>query len=281
MGHPACHAASTMSSMARDPDHPLRAQYETEFGPQLGALFAELWQELTWLSLVWNEFRALFAESPEQIQVLNQRTAGFFFMLQKLMWETILLYLARLTDPVLSPGKGARQNLTVLALRPLVKPEFQLEVDRLIASVTDKTAFARSWRNRYVAHKDLALALGKSSAESLSSGSRADVTAAIAALGEVLNYIDKSYANRTTLFEVIEPLKGAHDLVHVIEHGLKGLNQDRSELMRQQDFPRKPKGSWSRWERIALSCNRPIQPLRYSREWAACDPLSVVSSTTP
>ena len=231
--HPPQRTPSTMSSMARDPNDPVRTQYEAELGPQLGAVFAELWQELTGLLLIWQEFRALFAEGPERIQILNKSTGSFFFLLQKLMWEMILLCLARLTDPASSPGRGTRANLTVLALEPFVKSELQPGIKRLANVALERTAFARDWRNRYVAHKDLALALGQSNAQPLSSGSRADVTAAIEAIGEMLNFIDRAYNDRTTWLELIEPLTGAQSLVRVIERGLKGLEEDRDAELRR------------------------------------------------
>ena len=46
-------------------------------GPQAGEAFAELMQDAVRLHLKWNEFLALFAVGPAEIDTLNKAAPGF------------------------------------------------------------------------------------------------------------------------------------------------------------------------------------------------------------
>ena len=100
----------------------------------------------------WFDFRALFA-SKETIDLLNRAAPTFFSNLQRMMWEDALLHLCRLTDPPKSAGKD---TLTIRQLPLLIADlDLQIEVKRLAAEAKNATEFARDWRNRRLAHKEL------------------------------------------------------------------------------------------------------------------------------
>jgi hypothetical protein len=217
------------SGVARDPNHEHRRQYEATLGPELGSVFAELWQEVAWLHTVWGEYRAIFADSPAQLDIANEAAGAFFYMMQKVLWEAVLLHLARLTDPAI---RGRKQNLAIPALQKLVKPELHMEVSALTQLCIDATAFARDWRNRYIAHKDLPLALGDRTARPLQAASRRAVEDALSSLDELLNAIDRSYNDTTTMFAGIAPHTGAKRLLQVLHKGLSAEKVGRSNRLR-------------------------------------------------
>ena len=135
----------------------VRDEHLSVLGQDLGSLYHALYNEVTWLHAKWNQYRILFAESPARIELLND-VAGFFFrVIQDVLWEDIVLHLARLTDPPQSVGKD---NLTLLRLAEAVKePALSLEVKNLAEQAKAAADFARVWRNRHLAHRDLALAV--------------------------------------------------------------------------------------------------------------------------
>lgn len=91
----------------------VRNEHLQVLGPTLGPLYHALYNEVTWLHAKWKQYRLLFAESQERVDLLND-VAGFFFLLiQDVLWEDIILHIARLTDPPQSVGKD---NLTLLRL---------------------------------------------------------------------------------------------------------------------------------------------------------------------
>ena len=183
-------------------------------GPDLGALYHALHDEVIWLHGKWQQYRILFAESEERIELLNG-VAGFFFrVIQDVLFENVVLHIARLTDPTQSVGKD---NLTLFRLAEFVKePKLALEVKSLAERAKAAATFARDWRNRHLAHTDLALALGDQ-AKPLPPISRERIDAALAAAALVLNRIESHYWQSEVAFtQVIQPLGDAESLAHYL-----------------------------------------------------------------
>ena len=127
-------------------------------GQELGCLFSLLVNECNTLHLEWAEYRELFGTSRERIDLLNQ-LPGLFSRLQNVLWELVLLGIARLLDP---PDSGKnKDNVTLMRLGGLVDPTIKPEIDGLLAVVEKKCAFSLDWRKRRIAHRDLNLALKK------------------------------------------------------------------------------------------------------------------------
>ena len=215
--------------MARDlTADEVREEHLASMGPRLGPVYNALWNEVAWLHAKWHEYKELYGEKPTRLELLN-RAAGFFFrIVQDTLWEDTLLHIARLTDP---PGSGRRQNLTVFRLRSLVDdPKLRQQLDALLTEVQLKTQFARDWRNRHIAHRDLAKALGEG-AEPLAGASRNHVDESLQALATVLNQVNTVYLKSTLLFDVITPMTGGVALLYVLRDGL-AAGEKRLERLR-------------------------------------------------
>ena len=124
----------------------VQAKYVAAMPAPLGELHYELYEEIAWLHLKWNDFRGLYASAPETVELLNAAAPDFFRNLQRMMWEDVLLHLCRLTDPPKSVGKD---TLTVRRL-PDDIPDRALrdQVKALADDAKQKTQFVRDWRNR-------------------------------------------------------------------------------------------------------------------------------------
>jgi hypothetical protein len=127
-------------------------------GKDLGVQYAELWQELAQLNITWSEFMELYGTKKSRIELMNRSAGAFFRMVQDSLWEGLMLHIARLTD---RPMVSGRTNLTLHNLLALI-PDATLKakIEGLCGEATNKTKFARDWRNRHIAHRDLDLALG-------------------------------------------------------------------------------------------------------------------------
>jgi len=197
----------------------VRAQCVAAMPAPLGELYFALWNQLAWLHLKWNDFRALFAESQETIDLLNEAAPDFFGNLQRMMWEDLLLHLCRLTDPVKSAGKD---TLTVRRISELI-PDQQLKVQ--VASeaenARDKTQFARNWRNRRLAHRELPPLAGETP-NPLDPASRQHVEDALAALRQTMNTMAEHYLGAAVGYEhSIEALGGVTSLVSRLKMGVE------------------------------------------------------------
>jgi AbiU2 len=211
--------------MADDTADQVRDEILATMGPQLGPVYHVLWTDVAWLHVKWQEYQELYGEKASRVDILNRAAGLFFRIVQDVLWEDTLLHLARLTDPPRSAGK---ENLTVRQLPGLVDDaDLRSELGRTLEELEAKTAFARDWRNRHIAHRDLGGALGKG-AVPLARASRDQVEQALRTLAAVLNQVNTFYARPEAAFDqVITPMTGGVTLLHVLQMGWKPVNSAR------------------------------------------------------
>ena len=116
---------------------------------------------ITELHAEWKTLQELFGVSEEQSDLLNKSAGGFFNTVYDTLIRDILLGVARLTDPLSTAGKD---NLVLerLTLLPEVAADANLlaKVKTQLLTVKDHAAPIRDYRNKYLAHLDLAASLG-------------------------------------------------------------------------------------------------------------------------
>lgn len=165
----------------------------------------------------------LFGTKPERIDILNKAAPSFFHMIQERLWDVTLLNIARLTDPPKSAGKS---NLTITNFPTLISdPALAAKIQGLIEAAQERARFCRDWRNRRIAHNDLALALNEA-AEPLSESSRLLVNEALAALTNVMGEIEAHYDGgyRTDYLDIVIT-NGAEDLLYVLHDGVAAKSE--------------------------------------------------------
>jgi hypothetical protein len=185
----------------------------------------------------WQEFVELFATKSTRVELINQAAGGFFRIVQDTLLESILLHIARLTDPPQSTGRKDRANLTIQNLPALVgHAETKAKVQELVAVAMEDARFCRDWRNRHIAHRDLNLALG-ASAVPLPEASKKHVDDALGSLARVLNAIDGHYNNSETSYHMAAVRHGAVNLLQVVVRGLKAQEERKQRLLRGEFSP--------------------------------------------
>jgi hypothetical protein len=212
-----------------------KADHIEGMGEELGRLYDALWQEVAWLHMKWREYATLFGTSPARVELLNKAAPSFFRVIQDSLWEDVLLHIARLTD---SPRSMGKRNLSFRQFAKIsLHPDIASKVEKLTTDALETSAFARDWRNRKLAHRDLHLALGQG-AEPLAPVSRAQVKEALAALSAILNALAAHYLNSTTMFAVEATSGGAEALLYCIDDGLRFEDERHQRISRgeyQQD----------------------------------------------
>lgn len=122
-----------------------------------------IWDELVHLHHGWQEYNALYGNSPERVQLLNRSARSFFGRLQRMMVRDVLLTISRLTDPARSAG---RDNLVLLRLLedPKLRCQSALKtfLEQEIESIRRDATSIHKHRNRYIAHLDHPTAIGAS-----------------------------------------------------------------------------------------------------------------------
>jgi hypothetical protein len=214
-------------------------------GPTLGPFFHALDNEITWLHAIWQQYRHLYAV-PETVELLNETAAFFFHMNQEMMLRDVILNIARLTDRPESMGKA---NLTLRRLAATIEeaagprpepgqpdsrnPRILAVADRvtvLVDQALERSAFSRDWRNRNLAHKDLALALGKGAAP-LDPVSREMIGQALAAMAAVMNEVNAHYwSGLHTMYEAFIAHNDAEALTYHLSEAIELERKRRAPL---------------------------------------------------
>ncbi len=206
----------------------IERQNVAAMGEALGKQYTVLFHELTALHLYWKEFLELFGTNDKRIERLNRAASGFFRMLQEQQFETNMLHMARLTD---SPRSVGKDNLTILNLPNLVTDQgLKQELVSLVEEAKQKTKFCRDWRNRRFAHHDLLLAVQDGKAAPLQAASKDRVGAALAALGDVLNAIERHYHKGGCSFDSIAAHTGAATLLFTLGFGVKAREEMQAKI---------------------------------------------------
>jgi hypothetical protein len=199
-----------------------------KMGEDLGRQYSVLFREFTTLNLYWKEFMELFGTNDKRIDRLNRAAPGFFRMLQEQQFETNMLHISRLTD---SPKSVGKDNLTILNLPDLVSDVgLKQELATLVEEAKQRTAFCRDWRNRQFAHHDLLLATQDGKAVPLQSASRKKINAALAAIENVLNAIERHYYRGFCDFGAIAAREGAVTLLFTLGFGVKAREKMEAKI---------------------------------------------------
>lgn len=205
--------------MARDqsPDD-VRKEHLDRLGSEVGPVYHALYEDWAWLQVKWQEYIALFGTNERRIEIMNSAAPLSFRVMQDALWENILIHLTRLTDPPESRGKA---NLTILRLREVLSDAGGIvEIAGKVDAALAVTEFARDWRNRRLAHHDLAVALDSAEHQlpGVSHQKIRDALGAIHGVLECVNHyaLDSSLANQ--VFTVGDG--GAASLLHILQDGL-------------------------------------------------------------
>ena len=200
-------------------------------GTELGAIYNALWQQLAWLHSKWAEYVDLFGTKESRVALMNEAAPRFFRIVQDSIWDDVLIHIARLTDP---PKSAGRANLTIQRLPALVGAAVKAEVNGKIAVALTRSAFARDWRNRRIAHGDYELALDLSAAIPLAPASRQMVREALESLCDVINAVGLHYLDSTSFFDSRSSHQGAVSLLHVIAAGLEAERERSARIQSGQ-----------------------------------------------
>ncbi len=180
----------------------------------------------------------LFGTKPDQVHLLNKAAPSFYHMVQGALWENLLLHLCRLTDPRQSVGKD---NLTVQRLPDLVADAIRPTVEDLVQCRIVKSDFARDWRKRHIAHKDLALAIGKS-VPPLAPATWKGFQTALESLVSLLNIVERHSKNASTAYDLIPSNGNAEALLYVLRNGLDSETERRYRFKKGKILPAEIQG---------------------------------------
>ena len=143
--------------------------------------------EVTNLHFKWLFFEQLFT-NKQRFEILKATAPSLFSYIQDLMLHDMILCIARLTDPM---GPSGRDNLSFdCILAEMNDSSVRKEVSETITKIKTKTEAIRVWRNKKLAHNDLAKATGENPLPPIYI---ADLNEALKLTGQTLNIIYRHF----------------------------------------------------------------------------------------
>lgn len=196
----------------------VKKEQQSIMGPELGSLYNLLYNETIWLHYKWTEFEELYGVNESRIKLMNQTAPFFFFIIQKVLWENILLGIARITD---RSKIGDKKNISIQALPDLIEnQELKEKIKIEIKEILLKTKFCRDWRNRWIAHYDYNLSLD-SNAQPLETANRKLLKESLKQITAFINILHDHYFKSRLMLDYIKSDRGAHSLLHTLKDGLR------------------------------------------------------------
>lgn len=197
-------------------------------GSELGAIYAEIDQELANIHLIWGQYKILFGMKESRVKLLNRASGSFFRIVQDTLFDQVVLSISRLTD---RPAIKGHQTLTVQRLAGLIPdPSLSTKVRTEVDIALQAEEFCRDWRNNRIGHNNLEHRLNPK-AKPLNEATRLKVDEALAALAQVMNVVALHYLNTTISYSNILPMHpDAHGLLYVIHDGLDAKKKRRKRI---------------------------------------------------
>ncbi|MBS9394643.1 MAG: hypothetical protein HEQ29_16415 [Dolichospermum sp. LBC05a] len=153
------------------------------------------------LNMRWNMYNHLFNETEEKILILQETAPHMFGVIQIALFNDIILYLTRLTDP---KKNGKHENLVLEQLLEhsdiTTKPELLEELKIQRNALREKCQNCRTSRDKSIAHQDLTHALTPLSP--YSGISLEDIKELRDMVNKLMNTINRNLENEETLYEL-------------------------------------------------------------------------------
>lgn len=204
----------------------VRAAKIEAMGQDLGELHFLLWKDVTWMHFEWHEYRVLFGGDATRIALMNKTAPRFFWSLDRVLWQDILLSLSRLDDP---PGTGGQRNLTFRGLLKHVRPSLRGKLESGLDAYEAKVSFARDWRHRRYAHRDHDH-VASPATNPLKRASREQVEGGLEAARAVMNLVELEYQDSTTAYDSGgASISGAESLLYFLDSGAEADDGRRAK----------------------------------------------------
>ena len=125
----------------------------------LEELLDEIEQDLFRFSLIWENFRHLFATDKKHVDIMNAVSGGFFVLTQQLLFDDAILRVSKLTDPA---GNKHQENMSLELLLRLTEwetndPAKWRKYRTRLDAVEVACKPCRDHRNKRISHKALQL----------------------------------------------------------------------------------------------------------------------------
>ena len=194
----------------------LKEEHIRILGVELGTQYNFLYNEIVTTQTLYNEFSFLYIESDKRMNVMNETAPFFFFLLQKVFWEYILLGISRVTDP---PKSGSKKNITIRSFPTLITDmQIQPEIIKNVDEIINDSEFCRYWRNKWISHLDYSYNLEKEDKPGMEA-TPLKVKNLLNKIQNLMNLIQVNFFHSTVAYDIPLSARGSNSLLYFLEKG--------------------------------------------------------------
>ena len=188
---------------------------------QIQEVYDQLRTEITWLHGRWIIYRQLYGNSEKRIDLLNECSAAFFYILQDVLLGEVQVNLSKLTD---AARTGAHDNLSLELLQTRLEnfgdAGLAGNTRTILDNLHSKCTVFRTWRNKKLAHLDLLTSM-EATTNPLPGISRAMVEEALQLVRDFMNEVEMHYNDAEFGYEHFIMQSDGEALVAMLRYGLR------------------------------------------------------------
>lgn len=202
-----------------------KSQMIEKMGIEFGTYFHFIRFEIVLLTIKWSHFRTLFATKKSRIELMNETAPLHFQIMQKVLWENILLGICKITDVVETLKK--EKNLSVREMPQFVNDiVFAKELENEISLIIEDVKEYKNVRHKLIAHNDYDSIINNKGALWLNGLTYDGMGKIVDHICTVFNKVSNKYLGEITLFDINSEDRTALSLLRKLE---KSLRFDESE----------------------------------------------------
>ena len=210
----------------------IKNQHLEQMGVELGTIFNFLYNEVLTINYKWTEYIEVYGTNEERLKLLNKTAPTYFAVVQKVLFENIVLNIARITDPIQSMGK---KNLTIKAIPQFITDDnLKARILKCIDEIDNESSFCRDWRNRLITHSDYSLLMNEK-AQPLEPANRTKIDSIIKLLYEFINELYDKYFNTRIYEKIIKANNGVFRLLCLLDEG-QTSEHDRIQRIKSGNY---------------------------------------------
>ena len=201
------------------------------FPSEIRDVHEQLRRDMRWLHAQTKVYRELFLNADNH-RIAREAARDFTVVVEGALITAIVMALSRMTDNSTTFNKA---NLSLRRLFELLQahgnaPALYARCERRINEIFDLLAPLKDFRHQVVAHRDLSAAMTMQPIPLPIPLSRIDELCS--ELGDVLNDIDDHFTESITSFEYPIEVGGVANLIHFLQRGIQGFDDDERDRFR-------------------------------------------------
>lgn len=165
----------------------------------------------------WSQFLSLFTQSDQQMLLLGQVAPTFFRLIQDALRDDAFIALSRLTDKSQTMGKGNLSLITLVeAAEATGDKPLAANLRSLMSQLLTKVAAIRAWRDKWLAHTDLAEALATAPLPSVKV-QRGDIDDAFALTRQIISLVAQHLSKNPYPYDSVYMIGDANALIAALQ----------------------------------------------------------------